>query len=121
MSTLDAKTLEGLRMLEEATGTTLLADLTRTFRDDTPKRVAGLRDALQKGDADALKRIAHSLRGSAGALGALQLFAAATELERAVDREPVGGWKPLVDAVDAHAARAIEALENELAASSSKR
>jgi HPt (histidine-containing phosphotransfer) domain-containing protein len=121
MSTLDAKTLEGLRMLEEATGTTLLADLTRTFRDDTPKRVAGLRDALEKGDADGLKRIAHSLRGSAGALGALELFAAATELERAVDREPAGRWGPLVDAIDSLAVRAIEALEHEVTASTPKR
>jgi HPt (histidine-containing phosphotransfer) domain-containing protein len=119
-SVLDAKTLEGLRTLEEATGTTLLADLTKTFREDTPKRIAGLREALRTRDADGVKRVAHSLRGSAGALGATQLFALAAELERAAEHGPPAGWERMVDAIERSAARAVDALESELRTSASK-
>jgi two-component system sensor histidine kinase/response regulator len=114
IAVLDAETLEGLRMLEAATETTLLAELTRTFREDTPRRIARLREALRTSDADAMRKVAHSLRGSAGALGAIQLLAAATELERAVGETTPGGWEHLVDALEEHAERAFDALENEL-------
>ena len=115
IAVLDPSTLEGLRMLEAATGTALLADLTRTFREDTPKRIAGIREALRTGDCEAIRRVAHSLRGSAGALGAMQLFSAATELERAAEHEAPAGCHHLVDRLEEHAARAFAALERELA------
>jgi HPt (histidine-containing phosphotransfer) domain-containing protein len=114
---LDAKTLEGLRMLAEATGTDLLADLAKTFREDTPKRIAALREALRAGDADGVKRVAHSLRGSAGALGATHLFAVASELERAAEHGAPVGWERMVDAIERSAARAVDALEHEIRSS----
>ena len=108
---LDAQTLEGLRLLEESTGTSLLADLTRTFRDDAPKRIAVLREALRAGDAGSVAIGAHSLRGSAGALGAMRLHATATQLEEAAERGALESCAALIELLEADTARAIDALE----------
>jgi HPt (histidine-containing phosphotransfer) domain-containing protein len=108
---LDAKTLEGLRLLEESTGAPLLADLTRTFREDAPQRIALLREALGAGDAGSVAIGAHSIRGSAGALGAMRLHATATQLEEAAESGSLEGCGALVDALESDTARAIDALE----------
>jgi two-component system, sensor histidine kinase and response regulator len=45
----------------------------QTFYDDTPRRLEALRAALAEKDADAVQRQAHSIKGSAGTIGALTL------------------------------------------------
>ena len=47
--------------------------LVRTFATDSAQRVDAVRAAAAAGDADALRRAAHSFKGSAGNMGALRL------------------------------------------------
>jgi two-component system sensor histidine kinase/response regulator len=59
----------------------LLRDLTREWTD-LPARVQRLRT---EGDLTTARRAAHTLKGASGSLGAMELAAAAGELERALD------------------------------------
>src|SRR5262249_44446063 len=52
----------------------LMADVVRLFMDDCPKRLAAIKDAIDAGDAAALKSAAHTLKGAAGNLSASGVF-----------------------------------------------
>jgi HPt (histidine-containing phosphotransfer) domain-containing protein len=78
---LDENVLAGLRELEEDGSDDLLAELIALFLEDAPCRLRDLGQALEKNDADAAMRVAHSLKGSAGNLGARGLAALCSNLE----------------------------------------
>ena len=59
----------------------LLHELAQLFLDDCPQRLSALRDALARRDRSALESAAHTLKGSAGYIGAAEVFAAAAEVE----------------------------------------
>ena len=77
---LDLTTLQNLVDLDDG-GFGLLAEMAAIFRDDTPRRLRDIRMALEDGDAEALSRSAHALKGGAGAIGARVLRAQAADLE----------------------------------------
>jgi len=60
----------------------LLALVVRMFLDDCPARLAAIKAAVDRRDADAVRTTAHALKGAAGNLGAVGLFEAASTLER---------------------------------------
>ena len=59
----------------------LLRELVGVFVEEAPGRLAELRRAAAALDAATVERVAHSLKGSAGLLGAASLRAASAELE----------------------------------------
>jgi HPt (histidine-containing phosphotransfer) domain-containing protein len=59
----------------------LLQELIGVFLEDAPQRVEGVRRALADGDANALYRAAHALKGSAGNFGAPNVVRRANRLE----------------------------------------
>jgi two-component system, sensor histidine kinase and response regulator len=59
----------------------LLRDLVRLFLADYPQRLAEIKEAVRRGDAEALRIAAHTLKGSVGNFAAKQAFAAAQRLE----------------------------------------
>lgn len=74
--------LDAAALLERIEGdTALLADLARLFREESPKWLAAMRDAIDRGDAPTLERAAHTLKGSAGNLAAHRTAQAALRLE----------------------------------------
>ncbi len=74
--------LDAAALLERIEGdTALLADLARLFREESPKWLAAMRDAIDRGDAPTLERAAHTLKGSAGNLAAHRTVQAALRLE----------------------------------------
>ncbi len=75
--------LDAAALLERIEGdTALLADLARLFREESPKWLAAMRDAIDRGDAPTLERAAHTLKGSAGNLSAHRTAQAALRLEQ---------------------------------------
>jgi HPt (histidine-containing phosphotransfer) domain-containing protein len=66
----DPDVLAGLRELGNAN---LLAELVELFVDDAQSRIPARRDAFEKDDAEAVERIAHTLKGSCGNMGALRM------------------------------------------------
>ena len=59
-----------LLVLADQAGEDLVIELFRLFAEDTPKRIAAARTAVEKGDPVALHLAAHSLKGSAANMGA---------------------------------------------------
>ena len=59
----------------------LLRDLVRLFLADYPQRLAEIKEAIRRGDAEALRIAAHTLKGSVGNFAAKSPFEAAQRLE----------------------------------------
>jgi CheY-like chemotaxis protein len=92
--------------------TKLLGELVALFRQAYPGWLAEMRAAIASQDAAALKRAAHTLKGSAGTFGAHSTFEAAAQLEK------LGRGGDLSGAAEACAALAaiLERLDPALAA-----
>jgi len=59
----------------------LIVELIDLYLEDAPRRVAVMRESLAKRNWLSVKREAHSLRGSSGNLGALQVALICDEME----------------------------------------
>lgn len=59
----------------------LLRDISGVFLNDYPPRLSQIREAIRKGDAPVLARVAHALKGAIGNFGAKRAFTAAEQLE----------------------------------------
>ena len=59
-----------------------VVELIDLYLDETPRLFGSLHTAIQDNDSTTAKRAAHSLRGSSGNLGVLQIATIAGELEQ---------------------------------------
>ena len=82
MDVLDPNALEALRGLQDDGDDDLLGELIDLFLEDTPGRIAGMRDAIAREDWPALASWAHSLKGSCGSLGAQHMAGLCGRLEQ---------------------------------------
>jgi signal transduction histidine kinase/ligand-binding sensor domain-containing protein/CheY-like chemotaxis protein/HPt (histidine-containing phosphotransfer) domain-containing protein len=110
---LDPGRLASLRRLGELTGQPLVRDVVDGFLKETPGRLARMRGALVRGDAEELAFIAHSLKGSSGQLGALRVAALSGELEGRGKNEDLDGAPGLLAEIEREAARVAHLLEHE--------
>ncbi len=88
----------------------LLRELVRLFLADCPQRLAEIKEAVRRGDAEALRIAAHTLKGCVGNFAAKQAFAAAQRLEimgRDGDLDKAGDART---ALESELARLTEAL-----------
>ena len=88
---LDERTIERLQKLG---GRTLLSQLVELFTSHAESAIRDASSGLAQGNLDAVRRAAHSLKSSAGNLGATQVQMLADEIEQmaeleALDIQPV--------------------------------
>lgn len=102
---LDPAVLDSLRQLTPPGEPDVLKEVLQLFLDDVPARVERLRSAWQGGDAVAVQRAAHSLKGSAGNIGATDLLAVCRQLDDLGRVGDLSNAAPLVTALDAEFAR----------------
>jgi len=77
---IDRGVLDGL--LESLGGDTeFLAELLEAFYDDSPRQLAAMQAALAAGNAEDLRRAAHSLKSNSANFGAMALSRSCKELE----------------------------------------
>ena len=76
--------LAHLRQLEERSAPGLTAHVLPVFLKDTAARLAALKDAIDKKDANAAHRLAHTLHGSAATVGAASMVRTCAEVIREV-------------------------------------
>lgn len=88
-----------LRRLHEDLGAEadVTRDLVRTFLQSAEDLLREAREGLAKNDARVVQRVAHTLKSSAGTLGALRL----SELARDLEASLAGGGRATREAVDA--------------------
>ena len=80
------------------------------FLEHYPVEAERLKAALAKGDADATRRIAHSLKGTLGAFGAEPAMRRAHELEALARAGDLANAEPLAQEVFESAGRLVDAL-----------
>jgi len=80
---------------------------------DSPPRLAKLKQHYEEKDASRLERVAHSLKGSAGNLGARRLAGFCADLEKLAQTGKLDSAGKLVEQVGAEYQRVQAALEVE--------
>ncbi len=110
---LDPKVIGELRELQESGSPGLLGELIDLFLKQGEEKLAEIGKAMGARDAPLLGRHAHTLKGSAGSLGALPLSGLCRELEGALR---AGAWaeaETRVREIEAEFARVRTALGEE--------
>ena len=83
------------------------------FIEETPRRLAAIRAALAKANAEALAHEAHALMGSSAHLGATRMDALCEILEEQGRAGSINGGPALLSALEEEFARVRKALEAE--------
>ena len=79
----DSAALDRSALLDRVEGDMeLLGDIIELFKEDSARQIAAIRDAIDRKQADLLRRAAHTLKGTCGNLGAPEAAATALELEK---------------------------------------
>lgn len=110
---LDPDVIDSLRQLTPPGEPDVLAEVLQLFLDDVPVRIGRLRGACQAGNALEVQRAAHSLKGSAGNIGANGLLAVCRDLDDQSRAGDLSNAAALVAAIEAEFGR-VEAEIREL-------
>jgi two-component system sensor histidine kinase/response regulator len=110
---LDAAVLAGLRELREPGQPDPLAEVADLFLQDSPPRLAKIKQHYEEKDATLLERVAHSLKGSAGNLGARRLAGFCADIEKLAKTGNLDSAAKLVEQLGAEYQRVQAALEVE--------
>ncbi len=107
---LDPSVLEVLRQLTPPGEPDVLAEVLRMFLSEVPPRMDRLRNAWAAGNIEEVHRAAHSLKGSAGNIGARAFFAVCSQLDERGKTGDLAGVAPLIDALAAEFGRVETAI-----------
>lgn len=113
---LDAEPLRKLEELGRNLGEDLLGEVVAIFRDKVPAQVRDLRAAVTRGDGEQIEGLAHSIKGSAGNLGARRLLEVASALEtrgRSGDAPAAAHLLPALELATEAAVRDLDAWVRE--------
>lgn len=78
---LDPAVVSGLRQLTPPGEPDVLAEVLNLFLVEVPPRLDRLRNAWASGNIEEVRRVAHSLKGSAGNIGARRLYDVCRQLD----------------------------------------
>jgi HPt (histidine-containing phosphotransfer) domain-containing protein len=98
---LDPAVLSSLRKLTPPGEPDVLAEVLTLFLEEVPPRIVRLRNAWQARNIEEVHRCAHSLKGSAGNIGARRLHAVCAELDDKGKSGDLTAVAPLVDTLSA--------------------
>ena len=104
---LDPSALQSLR---ELGGDDFLGEVIDTFRMDAPTLLVTLRRSLEQGDADELRRAAHTLKSNGATLGAAGFAEVCRELEEQARNGHMGGAPKLTDRIESEYRRLEKTL-----------
>lgn len=110
---LDMQVVEELLSLTDNGDPELLLDLINLFLDDGPAKIRSIVEGLEARDFDRMERAAHSLKGSAGNLGAQRLQHTCEQMQQATRShqfEMVRTLAPLLESQFGDARQALEDL-----------
>ena len=111
---IDRTTLETLREFQDTGEPDIVAELIEIFLQDTPPRLAAIREALHRADAGEIASAAHALKGSSANLGALQMSALCLKIETLGRAGTVEGADSLLADLEAEFLRVRDALSVEM-------
>ena len=79
---LNRQALENIRALSRADGDALLERVILAFTSETPRQLAAMREAIAGADAEALRKVAHSLKSGSANVGADALAQLCKDMEK---------------------------------------
>ena len=97
---LDPAVLAALRQLNIPGEPDVLTDVLKLFLEEVPPRMTRLRNAWSSGNIEEMQRAAHSLKGSAGNIGAQGMFDVCRQLDGLGRSGNLESASTLVDALD---------------------
>jgi HPt (histidine-containing phosphotransfer) domain-containing protein len=106
----DRTTIQELLDFDKGYADSVFSKLIGLFEASAPQRIHEMRQALGKKDWKILKRAAHTLKSSAGTLGAFKVQMGSQELEDLASNEHVQGASHLIDALQLQVNQAISEL-----------
>ena len=109
-SPIDMAALDNVSAFNGAAGAALFKRLVARFASIAPNHAVAMREKFEAGEAEDLWRIAHSLKSSAAALGALTLANRAGEIEQVAREQGIHAVRPLLAALDGELAAALKSL-----------
>lgn len=112
---LDSKAIDNLRQLQMEGEPDILEELGGLFMEKAPLRIKAIKDALVKGDPEALYKEAHNLKSSSANLGAMRLSGICKELEALGRAGTLDRAMELAEKADAEFERVRTALKEEMA------
>ena len=111
--TLDRSVIGQFRQADTAGLPDFALALIDQFVEEAESQIVLLIDAGQRGDARALKTVAHCLRGSSMTMGAKRLGALCARMETHADEVAAGGTSDLIQELDREFVRVRTALAAE--------
>ena len=96
---LDPSVLDALRQLTIPGEPDVLDEVLKMFLQEVPPRIERLRNAWAARNIEEMYRTAHSLKGSAGNIGARAMFEVCKQLDELGRSGDVASAGPLVDAL----------------------
>jgi HPt (histidine-containing phosphotransfer) domain-containing protein len=112
---IDPEAIEQLRLLEDDDQPNVVAELVTLYLDHAPPKLAAIRDGIAAGDAGAVKRAAHSLKGSSANVGARGMQQVCEALEQQAGGGNVSGAPALLGQLEQELAVVTAALRAEVA------
>ena len=104
---IDAATFESLT---DAMGVDFMGELIDTYCDDTPQLIVQLQQALEQGDAEGFRRLAHSIKSSSASMGALNFAMLARDLEMIGKSGDLTGSAEKVNQLESEFESVVQAL-----------
>ncbi len=113
-SPIDRQALMNIAALQRPGSPPLLPKVISTYLQSSAELLEKLCQALEQGDLDAVRKVAHSLKSSSANLGARQLASLSKELEDAGRTNSPERAGPLLERIKAEHGRVVAALQDEL-------
>jgi CheY-like chemotaxis protein len=110
---IDLSVVESLLQIQVPGEPNLLLELIDMFVKDTPKKLDSLRNALQQSDFVEVRRVAHTLKGSSGSLGANQMMKICAEMEQRCKNNSFEGLENILLQLEMEFIRAESVLLHE--------
>lgn len=110
---IDLSVIESLLQIQVPGEPNLLLELIDMFVKDAPKKLDILRNALQQSDFVEVRRVAHTLKGSSGSLGANQMMKICAEIEQRCKNKSFEGLENLLLQLEMEFIRAESVLLHE--------
>jgi HPt (histidine-containing phosphotransfer) domain-containing protein len=92
--------IESLRQLTPPGEPDVLTEVLQMFLDEVPPRIDRLRNAMTAGNIEEVYRTAHSLKGSAGNIGAERLYGVCKQIDELGRAGNLANLAPFVAALD---------------------
>jgi HPt (histidine-containing phosphotransfer) domain-containing protein len=96
---LDPAVINTLRQLTGPGEPDVLTEVLKLFLEEVPPRIVRLRNSWEAGNIEEVHRAAHSLKGSAGNIGAQAMFDICKQLDGIGQSGGLAAAGPLIDAL----------------------